>query len=120
VEATGTPQEGLPWREHARLAVLSFWDAVGQEMIWRGLFMHELLAHSTFTQDTVNILQAVSFGMVHWYGIPSGWSGMGLTFIYGWFLGWLVLTLRGMLLALLVHWFADYFIYAVIARKQFN
>ncbi|CAE8582079.1 unnamed protein product [Polarella glacialis] len=120
VADTGTPDDKLSFQEHARLLVLSCIDAVGQEMIWRGLFLHDLLLTGAFSPGVANVLQAISFGMIHWYGIPSGWSGIALTFVYGWFLGWLVLTLDGMILALLVHWSADYFIYTVIARKRFS
>jgi len=120
VDGTGTPREALGWGQLGRLGALSLFDAAGQEMIWRGLFLHELLASGAFGAGACNVLQAVSFGAVHWHGIPSGWSGMGLTFVYGWFMGWLVLTLRGMGLALLVHWCADFFIYTVIARKKFG
>lgn len=43
-QSTGSVTERMPWREHIKLAVLALNDAVGQEMVHRGLFLHGLLA----------------------------------------------------------------------------
>lgn len=119
MEGTWSAIESLSHREHLRLTLLSGNDAVGQEIVWRGMFLHGLLA-TGMPSGVCNVIQAVSFGAAHWYGIPSGWSGMGLTFVFGWFMGWLVITQDGMAMALAVHWVADYFIYTSIARKSFK
>ena len=48
--------------------------------------------------------------------IPSGWTGVGLTFVYGLAMGFLLEYGGGSLLPIVAHTIADYFIFAVIAR----
>lgn len=118
VQSAGSVTEQMPWREHIKLALLALNDAVGQEMVHRGLFLHGLLGVG-IPDGWCNVIQALGFGAGHWHGVPSGWTGMGLTFVYGWFMGWLVLQ-EMMGVALVVHWLADYFIYTIIARKKYT
>lgn len=61
-----------------------------------------------------------SFGAAHWNGIPSGPLGVGLTFIYGILMGLLHEWNGGLLLPVVAHTIADYYILAVIARKHFE
>ena len=65
-------------------------------------------------------LVSASFGAAHWHGIPSGPLGVGLTFVYGLLMGLLHEWCGGLLLPVAAHTLADYYIFAVIARKQFQ
>jgi hypothetical protein len=65
-----------------------------------------------------NIFQAGVFGIWHYYGIPSGAVGVGLTFVYGLLMGGLSDYNDGLGLAIVAHSVADYYIFAAIARRQ--
>ncbi|KAL7573582.1 hypothetical protein ACA910_008718 [Epithemia clementina (nom. ined.)] len=89
-----------------------------------------------FFLDASNLWQALVFGLLHYHGIPSGWSGVGLTLVYGWIMGLLahvvvVATMEGddqendnnnhttsLTFPIVTHAVADYFIFAYIARRQ--
>ena len=57
--------------------------------------------------------------MIHYHGIPSGFSGVILTFMYGIIMGFLVMYENGLLIAVLIHAINDYFIFTVIAKRIF-
>ena len=65
-----------------------------------------------------NILQAASFGVGHWDGVPSGPTGVCLTFVYGLLMGILHEWFGGLAMPVLAHTVADYFIFAVIVRMS--
>eukprot|EP00747_Dinoflagellata_sp_TGD_P167740 gnl/TRDRNA2_/TRDRNA2_192751_c0_seq1.p1 gnl/TRDRNA2_/TRDRNA2_192751_c0~~gnl/TRDRNA2_/TRDRNA2_192751_c0_seq1.p1 ORF type:complete len:312 (-),score=40.57 gnl/TRDRNA2_/TRDRNA2_192751_c0_seq1:106-1041(-) len=96
-----------------RAAALAAVNAVVEEVPFRGLLLRELEA-SGFHPYSANLCQAVSFGTLHWRGIPSGWAGVGLTTIYGAVMGWLAQTTGGLATPVSAHAFADLFIFAVL------
>ena len=90
--------------------------------------------HNPITASS-NFWQATVFGLSHYYGIPSGWTGVALTFVYGWILGLLATVLGSssrssssstpgssspcaLWAPIATHALADYFIFAYIARQQ--
>jgi membrane protease YdiL (CAAX protease family) len=79
--------------------------------------MHELARRGNLLSLHANVLQAISFGIWHFHGIPSGWTGVGLAFVYGLAMGFMFEYGGGLLLPIVAHSVADYFIFAVIARK---
>jgi membrane protease YdiL (CAAX protease family) len=110
----------LSRNEHVAIAASAVANAVCEEVMSRGLWRLEFarsvdppmsLTHS-------NILQAAIFGIWHYHGIPSGLPGVALTFFYGLMMGLLMDYGQGLLLPILAHSIADYFIFTIIARKQ--
>ena len=65
-----------------------------------------------------NLSQALVFGLWHYHGIPSGWTGVGLTFVYGYIMGLLYQYGDGLFLPIVAHTIADYYIFTIIARNQ--
>ncbi|KAI2500899.1 CAAX protease self-immunity [Fragilaria crotonensis] len=105
---------------HAENASLFAWalvNAICEEVVSRGFFLHEFKRRGGVTFWQANALQATSFGIWHFHGIPSGWTGVGLTFVYGLVMGFLLEYGGGLLLPIVAHTIADYFIFAVIARQ---
>ena len=127
----GSLGRSLSYQEHAKLLSLAaanaFCEEVSSRVLWRSAFAlaldendtegdkrpsDELLLHS-------NLAQATIFGIWHYHGIPSGWTGVALTFVYGLFMGWLADIQEGSLwLPLAAHTVADYYIFAVLVRKK--
>ena len=69
--------------------------------------------------DAANTLQALSFGIAHWHGVPSGYSGVALTFVFGWLMGALSQYGGGLLFPVVVHAISDWFIFAKVAQNTF-
>ena len=122
--------------EHATMMVLAVVNAACEECTARGFWRHEFewclvhahasaattLATTTTTGTTLrwsNLAQALIFGAWHYHGIPSGWTGVVLTTIYGGIMGFLadLHPSMGLLLPIVAHSIADYYIFAVIARQ---
>jgi len=123
----GTISRNLTTAEHLVLLGWSLVNAVCEEMSSRGLNRWEFATllgsksipsnHVSFL-DLSNIWQAASFGLAHFYGVPSGWTGVILTFVYGWLMGTLHDAAGGLLYPILTHTIADYFIFSQIARRR--
>lgn len=104
----------LSRREHVTLLGLACINALCEEISSRGVWKSEFLRYT----DWANVLQAAVFGWWHYHGIPSGWTGVGLTFVYGFLMGLLQDYYGGLLVPIIAHTIADYFIFAVIARRS--
>jgi membrane protease YdiL (CAAX protease family) len=107
----------LSLKEHLQLLVWAILNAICEEVASRGLWMQEFILRGRLSSLHANVLQAISFGLWHFHGIPSGWTGVGLTFVYGLVMGFLTQHGGGLLLPIVAHSIADYFIFAVIARQ---
>ena len=103
--------------EHARLAMLGIINAVAEELSSRGFWLHEFVRRGDLSFHQANMCQAISFGVWHYHGIPSGMTGVALTTLYGYIMGLLFQHGGGLLLPIVTHSLADYFIFAVIARR---
>lgn len=103
--------------EHMKLACFAFGNSICEELISRGFFYFEFVQSAKMSSNAANIAQAVAFGIWHYNGIPSGFTGVGLTFVYGLMMGALREYGGGLLLPILAHTVADYFIFSVVVRK---
>ena len=108
----------LTTTEHLKLAIFALANAFCEEADYRGILMTELCQRGELSLHHANIAQALCFGIGHYSGIPSGWTGVGLTFVYGFLQGMLANHCDGLFLAVMTHTVADYFIFSVIARRK--
>ena len=127
------PTYGRPLhaRESIQLAILAIMNAVCEECTSRGFWRHELELTAGCTKCESNFIQAVIFGLWHYFGIPNGWTGVALTTLYGWIMGYLsdwTVTQNtsndgsghfstGLLFPIITHSIADYYIFTVLARQ---
>ena len=111
-----TQGRSLSIREQAILWILAFLNGTCEEITSRRFWMSEFQNYVSPTM--ANLAQAAVFGIWHFHGIPSGWTGVGLTFVYGTILGWLYQYGQGLFLPIVTHTVADYYIFAIIARQQ--
>lgn len=107
----------LTWRHHARLLALALVNAVCEEGESRGFWRSEY-ALAGLGRRGSNVAQAAFFGLWHYNGIPSGISGVCLTFVYGLLMGLLQDASRGLALPILAHTIADYYIFTNISRRH--
>jgi membrane protease YdiL (CAAX protease family) len=112
----------LSRKEHLAIAASAIANAVCEEIMSRGLwrleFARSVGVDAPMSLIHSNILQAAIFGIWHYHGIPSGLPGVALTFVYGLVMGLLMDYGDGLLLPILAHSIADYFIFVVIARQK--
>jgi membrane protease YdiL (CAAX protease family) len=112
----------LSGNEHLSIAASAIANAVCEEIVSRGLwrleFARSVGVDAPMSLIHSNILQAAIFGIWHYHGIPSGLPGVALTFVYGLVMGLLMDYGQGLLLPILAHSIADYFIFAIIARQR--
>ena len=115
----------LSMKEKFRLFVWAAVNATAEEVAARGLQRAEfetlLVPYGSDNSNPLlvsNLAQAIVFGMAHYHGIPSGWTGVALTFVYGLMMGLIADSGGGLLYAIAAHTIADYFIFATIARRK--
>ncbi|HTA43239.1 MAG TPA: CPBP family intramembrane glutamic endopeptidase [Bryobacteraceae bacterium] len=85
--------------------VLAAMNSFAEEMLYRGALFGPLLRQTTANQAIS--MTAVLFGIAHYHGTPSGFPGMGLTFIAGWIFGLAMVETRSILLPWLLHFVPD-------------
>jgi membrane protease YdiL (CAAX protease family) len=124
-----TMNRKLSGQEHVLLIIWSFINAFCEEIISRGFNRWEFSSIQGTEVSTLNghldpifgwsnLWQATTFGLAHFYGVPSGWTGVLLTFVYGGLMGLLQSAGGGLLYPILTHTMADYFIVSQIARRR--
>lgn len=87
-------------------------NATMEELIWRGAIQSWLIRHTGIWLAI--LMQALSFGALHWAGFPSGWSGVALATIYGGMLGWLRHATGGLVAPIVAHILADVTIFLLV------
>lgn len=87
-----------------KFGYVAFVNAVIEETIFRGIFAYELASTSLYSLGTVILIQSCSFDL------PS----------YGYLMGLLWYISGGkLILPILCHFIADFYLFAVTARKKF-
>ena len=85
-------------------------NAFTEEMWYRGFLLGAL--KPLVTPARAIILQALIFGLMHWFGTPQGVLGVVLAGAWGGLLGWWVYKRGSIWPAFVVHFFADFLIFA--------
>jgi uncharacterized protein len=111
-------QAGLiPTWSPGRLALVGLGFALSnaavEEMIWRGVIF-DTLERARLPTLPVVLMQAVSFGVIHLHGFPSGSVGIMLASAYGAILGLLRAQTRGLLVPFVTHAFTDLSIFGIL------
>jgi membrane protease YdiL (CAAX protease family) len=91
----------------------ALFNAAVEEMIWRGVIF-DALERTGMRLALVVLMQAVSFGVVHLHGFPSGSAGILLVSAYGAILGLLRAQTRGLLVPFVTHAVTDSSIFGIL------
>ena len=91
----------------------ALFNAAVEEMIWRGVIF-DALERARLPTTLVVLMQAVSFGVVHLHGFPSGSFGILLASAYGAILGVLRAQTRGLLVPFVTHAVTDSSIFGIL------
>ena len=107
----------IPSWSPGRLVLLglgfALFNAAVEEMIWRGVIF-DALERTGLPTAPVVLMQAVSFGIVHLHGFPSGSLGILLASVYGAILGLLRAPTRGLLVPFVTHAVTDSSIFGIL------
>ena len=93
--------------------VFSVVNAIVEEVIYRGILWSGL-TNLFDSVSTVIIIQAIIFGVIHYWGVPNGILGVVMAFIYGLFLGAIRSRAKGLLMPIVTHIFADMTIFLIL------
>jgi membrane protease YdiL (CAAX protease family) len=95
----------------------SILNAIYEEGIFRSILLSHFTDQLGFAWAVV--LQAAWFSFLHFQsGFPSGIIGIGLTFVFGVMMGYLVFRTRGFLIPILIHTVADFSIFILISLRM--
>ncbi|MBJ9978516.1 CPBP family intramembrane metalloprotease [Pseudomonas sp. S75] len=90
-------------------------NAAVEEWAFREILFKEL-SSTGFSISLVVLLQAISFGCLHWQGIPGGMAGVLLSGVYGVVQGWIRWRSGGLLAPWFSHVGADLVIFSLVLR----
>ena len=93
------------------LAFAAF-NAAQEEFRFRAVFLARLVP--LLGAGRATLMTSVMFGIGHWFGHPSGPSGVVLAFVAGWVLARSMVKTRGSLWAWAVHAAEDFLIYGAL------
>jgi membrane protease YdiL (CAAX protease family) len=91
-------------------------NAAVEEWVFRGILFKELSV-SGFAIGWIILMQAISFGCLHWQGIPGGKAGVLLSGLYGVVQGWLRWRSGGLLVPWMSHVAADLVIFSLVLQS---
>lgn len=94
-------------------------NAFLEEGLFRSIFLVHFSKQISFAGAIV--LQSIWFSFLHYQsGFPSGIIGIGLTFVFGLMMGYLVYRTRGLLVPVIIHALADFCIFLLIILRMKN
>jgi membrane protease YdiL (CAAX protease family) len=129
--STTKDRNHLTRREHLLYVSLALINATCEEICFRWFWWSEFAVYlsgrhgsnnkySNHMCFNANVAQAIVFGSLHYYGIPSGLTGVCLTCVYGWIMGMLMEQVGdgGLFLPIIAHSIADYYLFSSVARGK--
>ena len=93
-------------------AVCAALNAFAEEFLYRAALIPHVLP--LFGKSATLLLLPAWFGLAHWFGIPSGLTGVLLAAIGAWFFTRSMIETRGIAWAWFLHFLADFTVYLVL------
>lgn len=90
-------------------------NAIGEELLWRGVLTDALDRNALGPQISpaaVVLVDATSFGLAHWHGLPGGPIGIGLSAAFGMVVG-LLRRAVGLTYAITCHAVVDVVLFCI-------
>lgn len=100
------------WALYALALGIAIVNGIGEELLWRGVIGSLLAGAPLFIQFAV---QAVTFGIAHWYGIPNGPVGVVAASLYS-IVVFQVWRRHGLLASTILHIATDTVVFVVVVR----
>jgi membrane protease YdiL (CAAX protease family) len=93
-------------------AVCAAMNSFAEEFLYRAALIPQVLP--VFGKSSTLVLVPIWFGLAHWFGVPSGLTGVILATIGGWFFAKSMIETRGLAWAWFLHFLADFTVYVVL------
>lgn len=93
-------------------AVCAALNAFAEEFLYRAALIPHVLP--LFGKSATLLLLPAWFGLAHWFGIPSGLTGVILAAVGAWFFTRSMIETRGIAWAWFLHFLADFTVYLVL------
>ena len=93
-------------------AICAAMNAFAEEFLYRSALIPQVLPR--FGKSKTLLLVPVWFGLAHYFGVPSGLTGVLLAAVGGWFFTKSMIETRGMAWAWFLHFLADFTVYLVL------
>lgn len=87
-------------------------NSFAEEFLYRSALLPQVLP--LFGKSASLLLVPAWFGLAHYFGVPSGITGVLITAIGGWFFAKSMIETRGIAWAWFLHFLADFVVYMVI------
>lgn len=99
--------------------LFSIFNSVWEEITFKGILWSN--TENLFSKPWLLIIfQGLLFGIIHLNGFPRGWIGAGLAACYGIALGFLKQLSNGLIVPMIVHFFADATIFGILVLTIVN
>ncbi|WP_426454173.1 CPBP family intramembrane glutamic endopeptidase [Paenibacillus sp. S-38] len=89
---------------------------MSEEIIFRYSFV-AVVSHLGYSPYAAQGLAAITFGIVHYFGTPSGIPGVLMAAFLGWILAKSMLETKGFFWALCIHFLQDAVIFIALFMK---
>jgi membrane protease YdiL (CAAX protease family) len=93
-------------------AICAAMNSFAEEFLYRAALIPQVLP--LFGKRSTLLLLPVWFGLAHWFGVPSGLTGVILAAIGAWFFTRAMIETRGIAWAWFLHFLADFTVYLVL------
>ncbi len=106
------------WSFIPLILLFSFTNSLAEELIFRFGIVGGLINHHP--KLTILILSSVLFGAPHYFGWPSGFSGVLMASILGYILCKATLETKGLSIAWVIHFVQDLIIFTALLMMNFK
>jgi membrane protease YdiL (CAAX protease family) len=93
-------------------AICAAMNAFAEEFLYRAALIPQVLP--AFGKSATLFLLPAWFGLAHWFGVPSGLTGVLLAAVGGWFFTRSMMETRGIAWAWGLHFLADFTVYLIL------
>lgn len=97
----------------------AFLNSIAEEFITRGMLCNGL-EKIIDNKKIILFIQALIFGIMHYYGFPGGLIGVLMVFFWSIVLGILRYRTNGLKTVIIAHFFADLTIYLIVYSFKYN
>jgi uncharacterized protein len=100
------------WRFIPLILLFSFSNSLAEELIFRFGVIGGL--YNTYPKRSIFIISAILFGLPHYFGWPSGFTGVVMASTLGYILCKSTLETKGLLIAWVIHFVQDVIIFTAL------
>jgi len=110
--------ENFQWPFIPLVLLFSLTNSLTEELIFRFGIVGGLFSH--YPKLTILIISAMLFGLPHYFGFPSGFTGVLMSGVLGYILCKVTIETKGLSIAWTIHFVQDIIIFTALLMMNFN